>query len=61
MKCEKTGMYTILMDEKQWCSGCQDYHEPKLSNEDDEVAGEQSRTPGSFPTEIRLNHSQHCE
>jgi len=27
MKCEKTGMYSILMDGKHWCAGCRDYHE----------------------------------
>ena len=59
MKCEKTGMYTVLMDGKQWCQGCHDYHEPKLSNEG--MAGEQSRNSGPFPAEIRINHSQHCE
>ena len=39
MKCEKTGMYTILMDGKQWCAGCRDYHELNAS---DDVITDQS-------------------
>ena len=51
MKCEKTGMYTILMDGKQWCPGCHSYHEPKLPNESDiirEIDYARKRSEGNY-------------
>jgi hypothetical protein len=57
MKCEKSGIYTILMDGKQWCPGCQNYHEPKLSNEDNDSAPEPGSRGRSLLSSESITHN----
>jgi len=58
MKCEKTGMYSILMDGKHWCAGCRDYHELNTSAD---MITDQSAIPEESIYGYRAVLDRHCK